>query len=87
MNTKTRNAKILSLRGKKSFGLIAKELGISRNVVAGVMFRANWPADKRTSSPNSKGGMNKAGIGRHGNGRYAKKTLPLLGRRPREAVA
>jgi len=38
-----RNQKILAMRGKKSFALIAKELGISRNVVAGVCFRADHP--------------------------------------------
>lgn len=29
--------KIMKLHGKKSYGLIAKELGITRNVVAGVI--------------------------------------------------
>ncbi len=32
-------AQILSLRGKKSAGLIAQELGLSRNAVAGLFFR------------------------------------------------
>lgn len=78
MNTtiKIRNAKILSLRGKKSFGLIARELGLSRNVVAGVCFRADWSTDRLMQrSPNSNGGKNKAGIGHHGGGRYAEQTL------------
>ena len=77
MNTtiKIRDAKILSLRGKKSFGLIARELGLSRNVVAGVCFRADWSTKRRECSPNSKGGKNKAGIGHHGGGRYAEQTL------------
>lgn len=76
MNTtiKIRNAKILSLRGKKSFGLIAKELGIKRGAVSGVCFRSDWPADKRVRSPRGKS-PNKAGIGRHGGGRYAEQTL------------
>jgi hypothetical protein len=30
------------MRGRKSFGVIARELGISRNVVAGVCFRADY---------------------------------------------
>jgi hypothetical protein len=72
---KIRNAKILSLRGKKSFGLIAKELGISRHAVAGVCFRADWPEKLRKRSPNGKGGRNKAGTGHHGGGRYAQQTL------------
>lgn len=41
------SGKILKMRGKKSFGLIAKELGVSRNVVAGVRHRADYPGDKR----------------------------------------
>lgn len=65
-----RNAKILSLRGKKSFSLIAEELGITRNVVAGVMWRANWPPASRVKSPNGQS-KNKCGMGRHGPGPYA----------------
>lgn len=73
MNKDARNAKILALYGKKSFGLIAKELGISRNTVAGVVFRHNYPADIRNSAPN--GCRNKIGVGHHGPWKYAPKTL------------
>lgn len=75
MNTQTRNAKILSMRGMKSYGLIAKELGISRSTVAGVMFRADYPSCARVPSPNSKSG-NKIGTGHYGGGHYAKELLP-----------
>jgi hypothetical protein len=76
MNTtiKIRNAKILSLRGKKSFGLIARELGISRNVVAGVCFRADWPAATRVAS-SGRSKRNKCGMG-YRTGSRAEETLP-----------
>lgn len=48
MNEVLRN-KILRMRGKKSYGLIAEELGISRNSVAGVMFRAAHPGVRQTN--------------------------------------
>lgn len=76
MTNEQRNAKILALRGKKSFGLIARELGISRSTVAGVCFRADWPSSECVRSPNGIG-PNKAGVGRHGSGRYARETFPL----------
>lgn len=80
------NAKILRLRGKKSFGLIAKELGITRNVVAGVMFRDNWPIELRVSAPGERF-KNRSGTGRRGGGHpHADKTLPM-GRPAPEAVA
>jgi hypothetical protein len=72
-------SKILKLREKKSYGLIGKELGVSRNVVAGVMFRARHRGKKLMSSPNSTGSGNKTGVGRHGPGKYARKTLVLPG--------
>lgn len=45
-----RNRRILAMRGKKSMGLIAKELGLTRNVVAGVFFRADHPPQERIPS-------------------------------------
>lgn len=71
-----RNRAILALYGKKSFGLIAKELGISRNTVAGVVFRYNYPPRHRVCSKNSGGSPNMVGNGRRPDGRYAAKTLP-----------
>lgn len=68
--------KILALRGKKSFGLIARKLGVSRNIVAGVMFRAAWPVGTRVPSPGYRYGGNKSGTGHHGGGRYARELLP-----------
>jgi hypothetical protein len=65
MNIDERNAKILSFRGQKSFGLIAKEMGLSRNVVAGVMFRADWPLEQRVSAPGDDR-KNRSGTGRKG---------------------
>lgn len=76
MGNSKRNRAIIALYGKKSFGLIAKELGISRNVVAGVIFRHNYPPGHRVCSPKSGGSPNKIGEGYSGNGRYAAQTLP-----------
>lgn len=61
MTNAERNAKILSLRGKKSYGLIAKEMGISRGTVAGVMLRKG-----AVVSTGRRGGIHA----------YAKKRLP-----------
>jgi DNA invertase Pin-like site-specific DNA recombinase len=61
-----RDAKILKMRHRKSYGLIAKELGISRNIVAGVCFRADWPAEIRVN--------NKSGTG-YKSGQVAPKNL------------
>lgn len=44
--SKALKAEILQWRGKKSYGLIAKELGTTRNVVAGVFFRADHPKQR-----------------------------------------
>lgn len=70
-----RNKKILRLRGKKSFGLIAKDLGLTRNIVAGVCFRHDHPPELRFRSPNSHG-CNKIGTGYTGRGKDPKKMLP-----------
>lgn len=69
---------ILGMRGKKSFGLIAKELGVTRNVVAGVCFRHDYPCEVRVRAGHKgRGGGNKIGTGRKGGPRrYAKRTLP-----------
>lgn len=37
---------ILALRGKKSMGLIARQFGVSRNVGAGIFFRASHPGQR-----------------------------------------
>lgn len=50
MSNEGRNKKILKLRGKKSMGLIALEMGVTRNAVAGVFFRADWPVEARIPS-------------------------------------
>lgn len=58
-----RNERILALRGTMSFGLIARKLNISRNVVAGVCWRADWPHKlRRAKSPHGKS-YNKIGTG------------------------
>lgn len=67
-----RNAAILALYGKKSFDLIAEELGTTRNVVAGAVFRARHPAAVRYRAS---GACNKIGTGHHGCGPYAARTL------------
>jgi hypothetical protein len=55
--------RILSLRGKLSYSMIADKLGISRSAVAGVCWRAARPSER----------MN--GRGHHGPGKEAKRTL------------
>lgn len=65
---------ILALRGIFSYSLIAERFGISRNVVAGIMWRADWPPEKRIPSPRGKAG-NKCGLGRHGGGPHARHTV------------
>lgn len=74
--------KVLKLRGQKSFGLIAKELDVSRNVVAGICFRADYPVEVRLAV--SGGFHNKLGIGHGNHYSCAPKHLPLLGRRPKK---
>lgn len=69
-----REQEIMSLYGKLSFALIAKKVGVTRNVVAGVVFRHRHPYSARISSPD--GVHNKIGGGHHGHGVYAKKCLP-----------
>jgi len=64
-------AAVLAMRGKKSFSLIARDLGISRNAVAGLLFRQDHAGQRTT------------GTGRHGGGhKYAKECL-LMGSPPR----
>jgi hypothetical protein len=65
--------RILALAGKKSYGLIARQLGISRNAVGGVIWRARVPRKTRASSPN--GRHNKLGTG-YRTGPMAPKCLP-----------
>src|SRR3990167_11338693 len=80
----TRNGKILRRAGKKSYGLIAKELGLTRGVVAGVIWRGiKWPLIKRKAlgskamSPNAgHNNYNKCGND-YGYGVYAPHTMPL----------
>lgn len=48
--TRDRNTEALKLRGKKSTGLIARELGVTRGVVAGIFFRQSHPGLKMTGT-------------------------------------
>lgn len=57
--------RMLELRGIKSNGAIARELGVSRATVAGVFFRHDWPKEKRISYPWSKR-RNLCGLGNRG---------------------
>lgn len=66
-----RNAQILALRGKLSTALIAERLGLTRNTVSGVCFRADYPllmCRHHTGSPN------KIGTGHRGPGNHARRT-------------
>lgn len=68
---------ILRLRGRKSYGLIAKELNVTRNVVAGVIFRHDWPVEKRVADRHDPTKRNRSGTGKRGGPRpYAAETLP-----------
>lgn len=82
MSKDGRNIKILALRGKKSFSLIAAELGLTRNIVAGVIWRARHPVRTRYASADRR---NSTGTGHHGHGPYAAVTLPRG--RLRKAIA
>jgi len=69
-NNFSRNAKIISLIGKKSQGLIAKQMGLKVNIVAGVIWRHKNPPEKRIHNGN--------GRGYHGgvpSSKYAQETL------------
>lgn len=70
-----RNKRILALRGKYSYSIIADMIGCSRHVVAGVCWRSNWDPKDRIDSPNSNGSRNKCGVTPHGPGEYAPITL------------
>ena len=59
-------------RGKLSYQLIANHFDVSRNVVAGIVFRDRHPCGTRVSSPN--GNNNKIGTGYHGHGAYPEMT-------------
>jgi hypothetical protein len=59
--------RMLELRGIKSNGAIARELGVSRSTVAGVFFRHDWPEHQRVSYPWSER-RNLCGWGNHGWG-------------------
>lgn len=65
--------KALKLRGKKSMGLIARELDVTRNVVAGMFFRNSHPGEKKT------------GAGRGGRGSRAKECIRIGGKPGRVA--
>ncbi len=74
MTNDGRNLKILALQGKKSFSLIAADLGLTRNIVAGVIWRSRHPVEVRYASANSPG-RNMIGTGHRGHGPYAAETL------------
>lgn len=46
-----------------SYQLVADHFGITRNQVAGILFRARHPYSERTRSPACSGGKNKIGTG------------------------
>lgn len=82
---RTRNEKILRMVGQKSYELIAEHFGISRNAVAGVIFRDRYPRATLVSSPHGK--RNKIGTG-YRTGKRAKCCIekrPSTGR-PRHIV-
>ena len=66
--------RILSLRGKMSFAMIAARLGVSRNAVAGVCWRADWSGENLMRERSGRAGP-KSGTGHHGPGKDPKRTL------------
>jgi hypothetical protein len=72
---KDRNRRILAVKGKKSFGLIALDLGITRNIVAGVCFRASHPFSEMVSCTGARQ-RTKLGTGyRNSNDKRASKNM------------
>jgi hypothetical protein len=69
--------RVLALQGQKSYELIARELGISRCAVAGIVFRQRHPLKKRLRLS---GAHNKIGTGHKPNGRYPKECAPRRSR-------
>lgn len=69
-----RNQRVARLRGKLSYTLIAEQLGLTRNVVAGIFWRSDWPYRKRTTSGEGQGRHN-CGTGHNGPGVYADRFL------------
>lgn len=66
-----RNRNILALRGTMSFSLIGEAVGTTRDVVAGVLWRADNPIEvRRRHSACGK----KIGTGHSGPGRYPART-------------
>jgi hypothetical protein len=67
--TRERRQEIIAFRKKKdwSFQLIADYFGVTRNQVAGIMFRHNHRDNKLVCSPRS-AGANKTGTGHQGPG-------------------
>jgi hypothetical protein len=64
-----RNAKIVTFykANKWSYQLVADTFGVSRNVVAGLIFRDTYPVSVRKKAS---GQSNKIGTGRRGGCRY-----------------
>ncbi len=72
---------VLKFRGKKSYGLIARELGITRNKVAGIIFRANHPIkERRAANPEKCGSIGTGYNRRCGSGYAAPLHLPWKNR-------
>lgn len=67
-----RNLKIVALRGTMSFSLIGKAVGVSRDIVAGVLWRIDNPIEVRKARVG--GDARKTGTGHSGPGRYPPRT-------------
>jgi len=77
MLEKTRNAVLEDVK-RMSYQLVADRYGITRNQVAGIVWRAKNPIETRqwTFGPNGKRkSRNKCGRGRHGGGEYPAMTV------------
>lgn len=59
-----RNRRILRLAGKKSYTIIGEQVGVTRDVVAGVIWRERWPSSKRH------GRLRTCGNGHNGPGAF-----------------
>jgi hypothetical protein len=73
--TKDERQKIIAFEATHdwSYQLVADHFGITRNQVAGILFRHRHPYSERCRSPNCAGGRNKIGTG-YRNGIFAAMT-------------
>lgn len=73
--------KILALAGRKSYTLIAGDLGISRSAVSGVIWRSKWSSSR---CKKASGRHNVCGKGHWGSGPFANEWKRPLANQPKK---